>query len=62
MKVEFGYEYKMYGKIEVDMPDGLSEEEIAQYLEENIDVYPLPDDSSYVEDSCLIDKESIEIL
>lgn len=61
-KVMFGYEYKMYGVIEVEVPDHLDEKGIIEHLNANISEYPLPEDSDYVEDSCIVDEESIRIL
>jgi len=58
--ISFAYEYKMYGRITVEVPDGLTPEETIEHIKNNINDYPLPTNPSYLEDSCIVDEESVE--
>lgn len=41
-KVSVGVFYQAYGRITVEVPDEVSENDIREYLEEHRDEYPLP--------------------
>lgn len=57
-KIEFGYEYKMYGVIEIEIPDLITDEQAKEYVKDNIEEFPLPKDSSLINGSCVVDEES----
>lgn len=63
-KVTFGAVWQMYGKQTIEIPQDLKDEkEILNYLEEKKNIFPLPDESYYVDDSYEIDEfVDIEIL
>jgi hypothetical protein len=61
-RVSVGVFYQAYGRITVEVPDEVGENDIREYLEEHRDEYPLPSDASYVQDSDEIDPCSIEFV
>ena len=58
-KVTFGMFYEMYGQVTVDVPDEVTEDNVAEYLMKNFDKYPLPSGGDYVSDSAELDTEFI---
>lgn len=58
-KVTFGVYYQSYGFVHAEIPDDVEHDDVASYLQEHWDDYPLPSDASYVQDSDQLDIESI---
>ena len=61
MKVSFGTYWQEYGQQTIEVPDGLNNKEIVEYLQEIWDDVPLPKSGSYVYGSDELDEESIVI-
>lgn len=61
-KIKFGMYWQLYGYQTVEVPDDITtEEEAAEWLEDNFYNISLPDDADYVDDSAGYDDFTIEL-
>ena len=62
MKARFGMYWQVYGYQTVDLPDDITtEEEAVDWINDNFEDIPLPDDADYLSDSDGWDEFTIEL-
>ena len=58
-EVTFGVFYQAYGYVTTKIPDDVAEGDIADYIQDHWDEYPLPSGAEYIPGSDELDVESI---
>lgn len=61
-KVQFYQTVMMGGITTLDIPDEVPDERIAAYVEDHINDAPLPQHLEYIEDSDILDEDSITVI